>query len=265
MPEVDAGGCRLHYTVEGPAGAPALLLSNSLGTSLELWDEQAAQLRASFRLIRYDSRGHGRSDVPAGPYSLERLGRDALAVLDAAGAKRSHVCGLSIGGLTALWLGLRAPDRVDRLVVANSAARIGSASLWEERMQTARSQGLTFLAEAGMGRWFTARFREQRPEQVERFRAMLAACPLEGYLGCCAALRDADLRPEVAGIAADTLLVAGRHDVATPPAEGEWLCARIPRARLVALEAAHLSNVEQAEAFTSAVLAFLSARSGSHG
>lgn len=260
MPEVDAAGCRLYYTVEGPPAAPSLLFSNSLGTSLELWDAQAARLSASFRVIRYDIRGHGRSSVPPAPYSLEDLGRDALAVLDAAGAGRSHVCGLSIGGLTALWLALEAPERVNRLVVANSAARIGTAAVWEERMQLVRSQGMARFADAVLARWFTSRFREAHPDVVERFRSTLTSCAVEGYLGCCAALQQADLRPRVAGIAAPTLVITGSHDVATPPAEGEWLREQISGATLVELPATHLSNVEQAAAFTTAVGEFLSAR-----
>jgi 3-oxoadipate enol-lactonase len=259
MPEIDAASCGLFYVAEGPAEAPTLLLSNALGTTSALWDAQLPTLRRSFRVIRYDTRGHGRSAAPTGPYALERLGQDALAVLDAAGAGRSHVCGISLGGLTALWLGIYAPERVGRLVIANSAARIGTAALWQERMRDARQEGLSALAEAASLRWFTPGFRERDPKTVEAFRCGLATCALEGYVGCSAALAHADLRHEIGAITAPSLVIAGRHDVATPPAAGESLCAGIPGARLLALEAAHLSNVEAAEAFTSAVVEFLSA------
>jgi len=259
MPEVDAAGCRLFSVADGPEDAPALLLSNGLGTRLDLWDAQIARLRRSFRVIRYDTRGHGRSEAPAGPYRLERLGRDALAVLDAAGAGRAHVCGLSLGGLTALWLGVHAPERVGRLVVANSAARIGTASSWDARIREARDGGMASLADAAIGRWFTPGFRERDPARVQAFRAGFAACAVEGYAGCCAALRDADLSGEVGAIRAATLVIAGTHDAATTLAAGESLRRSIPGARLAALPAAHLSNVEAAEAFTSAVADFLSA------
>jgi 3-oxoadipate enol-lactonase len=250
---------RLHYEVHGPEGAPVLLLSNSLGTSAELWDAQLPAFQRSFRVVRYDTRGHGRSEAPPGPYTLDELGQDALSVLDAVGAERAHVCGISIGGLTALWLGLHAPQRVGRLVAANTSARVGTAELWNERMRRARSEGLTVLAEEAMARWFTPAFRERRPEVVEGLRRQLAACPVEGYAGCCAALRDADLTGALGGITSPTLIVAGAHDPATPAAAGERLRQIIPGAQLVTLECAHLSNVEAAPAFTSAVTAFLSA------
>jgi 3-oxoadipate enol-lactonase len=264
MPEVDAGGPRLSYELEGPPQAPVLLLSNSLGTSLDLWQPQRAAFARSFRLVRYDTRGHGRSQAPPGPYTLDRLGRDALAVLDAAGASRAHVCGISLGGLPAMWLGIHAPRRVERLVLANTAARIGTPELWEERMASVRAQGMAALADAAMPRWFTPAFRERDPARVEALRSAVAACPVEGYAGCCAALRDADLTAAIGGIAAATLVVAGAHDPATPPSAAEGLRDRIPGARLVTLDAAHLSNVEAAGAFTSAVMAFLLAEESVH-
>ena len=249
---------RLHYDVHGPEDAPVLLLSNSLGTSLELWDPQLPVWQRSFRVVRYDTRGHGRSHVPPAPYTLDELGRDALAVLDEVGARRAHVCGISIGGLTALWLGLNAPERVGRLVAANTAARVGTADLWNERIRRARDEGLARLAEEAMARWFTAGFRDRHPGVVDGLRRQLAACPLEGYAGCCAALRDADLTDAVSGITAPVLIVTGTQDPATTPAAGERLRDGLPGAKLVALDCAHLSNVEAADAFTAAVGNFLS-------
>jgi 3-oxoadipate enol-lactonase len=257
MAEVDAGGCRLWYSVEGREGGPALLLSNSLGTNADLWAPQLPELSSVFRIVRYDTRGHGRSQAPPGPYTLDRLGQDALAVLDAAGVERAHVCGISLGGLTAMWLALRAPQRVGRIVLANTNARVGTDESWDQRVHDVHTRGMAAVAAATMERWFTAAFRERSPEACERIRAMVAACPPEGYASACAALRAADLREQVAAILAPALVVTGVHDPVTPPAAAAQLAARIPHARLATLEAAHLSNVEMPAAFTSAVLVFL--------
>ncbi len=258
MPDVRAGGCRLSWTRQGPADAPALLLLNALGTTADLWRGQADRLAAAFQVVRFDTRGHGASDAPPGPYTLDRLGRDALAVLDAAGAPRAHVCGVSLGGQTALWLALHAPERVAGVVAANTAARIGDSALWNRRIRDAETLGLPALAGPAVARWFTPRFRGADPETVDRFRAMLAGCSAAGYAGCCAALRDADLRADVHRIASPTLVVVGAHDPATPPADGRAIRERVPGAELLALDAAHLANVERPDAFTGGVLAFLS-------
>jgi 3-oxoadipate enol-lactonase len=255
-------GCRLAYEVLGPAQAPVVVLSNSLGTDRTLWDPQIEALTAQFRVLRYDTRGHGASEAPPGDYTVERLGRDVVSLLDAEGVARASVCGVSIGGLTALWLGIHVPDRIDRLVLANTAARIGSRELWDERTRLVRTEGLAALADATMARWFTAAFREAAPATIEGIRSTFLRVSPAGYLGCCAALRDADLRDSADQVQAPTLVVAGRHDVATPPEAGAWLAATIPGARLVELDAAHLSNLECAAAFTAAVLDFLPADRG---
>jgi 3-oxoadipate enol-lactonase len=252
---VEGGGIR--WLDEGPRGAPALLLSCSLGTTTDLWRAQAGPWSRSLRVIRYDVRGHGGSAAAPGEHTLDRLGADALAVLDAAGVTRAHVCGLSLGGLTAMWLALRAPERVERLVLANTAARIGTPAGWEQRMRDVRALGMDAIAESGMrDRWFTPGFDRASPA-ARATRAMIASCPPQGYLGCCAALRDADLGGALAGITAPALVVVGSQDHVTPPAQGEALRQAIAGARLITLEAAHLSNVEQPEAFTAAVLEFL--------
>lgn len=254
-------GCRLAYEVSGPATAPMLVLSNSLGTDRTLWDRQIEKLSAHFRVLRYDSRGHGASAAPAGDYDLERLGRDVVSLLDAEGVDTASVCGVSIGGLTALWLGIHAADRVDRLVLANTAARIGSTALWEERTRAVRDNGLEALAAATMTRWFTPAFIDAEPATIARMSAAISHMSPAGYLGCCAALRDADLRAAAAQVQSACLVVTGRFDVATPPEAGAWLAATIPGARLVEFNAGHLSNVECADAFTEAVLTFLLAES----
>lgn len=250
-------GCRLAYEVSGPASAPMLLLSHPLGTDRTSWDRQIDRLTPHFRVLRYDTRGHGASAAPPGDYTIDRLGRDVVSLLDAEGVARASVCGVSIGGLTALWLGIHAADRVDRLVLANTAARIGSAALWEERTRLVRESGLEALAAATMARWFTTAFIEAEPATIARLSSAISRMSPAGYLGCCAALRDADLRAAAAQVQSACLVVTGRVDLSTPPEAGAWLAATIPGARLIEFDAAHLSNVECAAAFTDAVLTFL--------
>ena len=251
-------GCRIANRFDGPAEAPVLVLSHSLGTSMDLWRPQIALLARHLRLLRYDARGHGASDVPAGEYTLERLARDVVDLLDAHGIERAHVCGISMGGLVAQWLGANAPGRVDRLVVANTARYLGPASTWEDRMAAVRRGGLAALIDTLVERWFTPTFRRECPEQVDAVRRMVLATPPDGYIGCCAALRDADLRESSGRIEAPTLLITGTQDETSPPAEAEALAEAMPsRPRIVTLAAAHLSNVEQDAPFTTAVLEFV--------
>ena len=254
-------GTRLSYQVEGPADAPVLLLSNSIGSTRDLWARTVPAFAAHYRVVRYDARGHGASAVPGGDYSIEQLGRDALAVLDAVGAPSAHVCGISLGGLTAMWLGVHAPERVTRLVLANTAARIGSDESWRDRIALVRNEGMSAVADRAMLTWFTAEYRERDPETVRGFRAMLQACAPAGYLGCCAALRDADLRDTISGTRCPALVIAGQHDVSTTVAQAELVRERIPSAELIVLDSAHLSNVERSEDFAAAVIEFLGARS----
>ena len=250
-------GCRLRYEVTGLERAPAVVLSNSLGSDLHMWDGQIDRLSRHYRVLRYDTRGHGASDAPPGEYAIARLGRDALSLMGHADIARAHVAGVSLGGLTALWLALYAADRVDRLVLANTAARIGSTASWTERMRLVEEGGLGAIADITMERWFTAPFRSAQPDTVARIRATLIGTSPVGYLGCCAALRDADLRAEARDVRAPTLVVTGAHDPATPPANGQYLAGTIPGAALVEFDAAHLTNVECAEAFGDAMSEFL--------
>ena len=250
-------GCRIAFTIDGPEDAPALVLSNSLGTDHTLWNSQVAAFTRHFRVIRYDTRGHGKSDAPAGDYSIDRLGIDVVSLLDGLNIERAHVCGISIGGMTALWLGVNAADRVDRLVLANTCARIGSVPLWNERIAEAKTKGLDALAESAMGRWFTPAFRAANPAVVTRLQNMVRHTPVAGYAGCGAALRDADLRSAAPRVLAPTLVITGQHDTGTPPSEGVWLSQNIPGATLVELDSAHISNIERAPEFTNAVFQFL--------
>ena len=257
MPQVTSGGCPIYYRVDGDPAAPALLFSNSLGTTHELWDPQMDVFSRSFRVIRYDTRGHGRSSSPSGEYTLGQLGGDAIAVLDAVGVSRAHVCGLSLGGLTAMWLGIHIPERIESLTLASTGAKIGTSAIWEERIGHVRKAGLESIVEGGKGRWFTSAFRDAHPDVVERHVRMLLSGNAGGYMGCCAVLRDADLRDDIGGIVAPTLAVAAAEDPVTPPANAELMKARIPNARLARLDGSHIANVEAASAFNDVLLRFL--------
>lgn len=258
MTLVDVEGARLHVRVDGPSDAPTLVLSNSLGTDLSMWEPQVPAFRERFRVVRYDLRGHGRSDEPSGPITIERLGQDVVHLLDALGIDRAHVCGLSLGGVVSMWLATRRPDRVDRAVLGAVAARIGTAQLWQDRADAVRAGGMAAVVDTVLVRFFSDRFRAERPDVVAGVGRVLAATPPEGYVAACLALRDADLGEEVAGIGLPVLLVVGREDAATPVAEAERLHALIPGSELIVLEAGHLCSLERPERFTDAVLRFLS-------
>jgi len=258
MPFVDAGGTRLFYRFDGPAGAPPLVLSNSLGTNLGMWDPQIGALAARFRVLRYDSRGHGQSAVPPGPYRIEELGRDLVGLLDALDLERVRFCGLSKGGMVGMWLGANAPERVERLILCNTSAHLPPKELWNARIEAVRSSGMAAVAPQVLERWFTPEFRARAPEPVEKVRQMLLTTPAEGYAACCAALRDMDQRESIASIRAPTLVVVGSRDPATPPEHGRAIAERIREAKVVELAAAHLSNIEAKDGFNEAVLGFLS-------
>ena len=261
MPSFTASdGAAIHYEADADDGRPALVLSNSLGTNLGMWEPQLAAARAHFRVVRYDSRGHGGSAAPAGPYTIARLGRDAVELLDALGLAKASFCGLSKGGMVGMWLGANAASRLERLALCNTAAHLPPAELWSGRIETALTKGMSALADAVVERWFTPPFRERDPQTVDRVRAMILATPPIGYAGCCAAIRDMDQRADLAGIAVPTLVVAGEKDPATPPAMGEAVAAAIPAATFTVLpDCAHLSNLEQPAAFNAAVFGFLAA------
>ena len=244
----------LNYVLEGPEDAPVLVLSNSLGSTLGMWDDQAPVLRERFRLLRYDQRGHGDSPVPSGPYKIEDLGRDALALLDQLDIERASFCGLSIGGLVGMWLAGEAPERVERLVLCCTAPRFDS-DFYDARAHKVRSEGVGSIADVVLERWFTPEFRAARPETVEWAGNMLRGTPTEGYAGCCEVLRDADMRSRLGEIRAPTLVVAGAEDPAATVDQAEEIRDSIPRARLVVIEgAAHLANVEQPEGVTREIL-----------
>jgi 3-oxoadipate enol-lactonase len=250
---------REHFNcrMSGPADGPVLVLSNSLGTNLSMWEEQLPALTQRFRVLRYDTRGHGASSVTPGPYTITQLGRDVVGLLDALKIQRAHFCGLSLGGVTGMWLGVNAADRIDRLVLANTAPKIYTLEVWNARIENVRKGGLESIADAVIGGWLTQGFRDRDPAAAARMRAMLTASPAEGYLACCAAIRDSDQRETIRRIKSPTLIISGTHDKAAPPAEGRKMAEAIAGARYVELDAAHISNVECAESFTSALTGFL--------
>ena len=251
--------CRIAYRVDGPEGAPVLILSNSLGTAMAMWDAQMPYFAAHFRVVRYDSRGHGRSEAPVGGYSIERLGLDVIELADALGVGRFHFCGLSKGGMIGQWLGWRAPERLERLVLANTSPFMGPPSAWDDRIRTVLAAGMGVMTEAVLERWFTAGFRAEAKAELETVRSQLLATEWRGYAGCCAAIRDMDQRRLLALIDVPTLVIAGASDPATPIEHSHLLANGIRGATLRVLPAAHLSNVEQPKAFAEAVLDFCGA------
>ena len=258
MPIIKADdGCALNVEVEGPANAPVLMMSNSLGTNLHMWDDQAPAFSKQFRLVRYDRRGHGKSEAPQGPYTMDRLGRDVLSIADALGVKRFNWCGLSMGGMVGQWLGANAPDRLEKLIVSNTHYYYGDKQPWHDRIKFAQDKGLAALAPMQMERWFTKSFREKNAQAIARISEMFVATPLGGFIGCCEAVRDMDFRQSTPTITVPTMVIVGSQDPATPPAAGEDIHKMIKGSTLVAIDAAHLSNVEQPKAYTDAVLNFL--------
>jgi 3-oxoadipate enol-lactonase len=249
---------RLAYRLDGPSDAPVVVLVNSLGTDYRMWEPQVPALAEQFRVLRFNTRGHGTSDVPPAPYTLDRLGQDVLDLFRALGVERAHICGLSLGGLIAQWLAIQHPGRVDRVVLANTAARIGDAATWSARIDAVRTGGMAAIRDAVVARFLSEGFRQRQPAVAARVAGMLDATPPEGYIGACAALRDADLRARVGGIRPPTLVIAGELDEATPPAQAEALRAAIPASRcLIIPNVAHLSNLEAPETFTRATLEHL--------
>ena len=258
MPTITADdGCPLNVEVSGRDSGPLLMLSNSLGTDLHMWDDQAAEFGKRFRLIHHDRRGHGRSGAPKGPYSFERFGRDILAILDALKISKVNWCGLSMGGMDGQWLGANAPDRVEKLVLANTNFYYADKAPWADRIKFVTENGLEALVEVNMKRWFTDGFRARAPETMERMRKMFVASDRAGYCACVGAVRDIDFRASNPTIKAPTLVIVGTHDAATPPAAGQGIAGQVKGAKVVALDAAHISNVEQPKAFADAVLNFL--------
>lgn len=261
MPMIDAGdGCLLNVSVDGRGDGPALILSNSLGCSLQMWEPQMAAFAREFRVVRYDRRGHGQSNVPPGPYSFQRFGEDVLAILDALNIERAHFCGLSMGGMVAQWLGAHAGDRIDKIILANTTCYYPDPGNWHKRIEAIRNGGIAAVADTVVSGWLTSEFREREPAIAQRMKAMLLASPVAGYLACCEVLSTLDQRALLPQIKSSVLVIAGLHDQGANLAAHEYLRSNIPKADLTVLDAAHISNVEQPHAFAHAVIGFLQQR-----
>lgn len=259
--KVKANGIAINYRIDGPERAPWLIFSNSLATSLAMWDEQAAALADSFRLLRYDQRGHGGSDAPAGRYPFDTLLDDALALMDALEINKAHFAGLSMGGATALGLAERRPDRFDRIVVADSPCQSTpqSSQQWEERIAVAQQQGIEALVEPTVARWFPAETVASNAPHLSKIRAMIRATPVNGFIGCAAALAAHDYASAVASVKCPTLFIVGEKDGATPTAMAK-LHEQLPGSRFVALPGAgHISNMDRPAEFSRALREFLTA------
>jgi 3-oxoadipate enol-lactonase len=250
----------VRHVVSGRQDAPVVVLSNSLGSTLEMWDPNVAALEQAFRVVRYDTRGHGGSPVPPGPYRMDELVDDVVGLLDSLDVRRAHVVGLSLGGMTAIRLASREPDRVDRLVLMCTSAHLGPMSGWTDRAATVRADGGAAVAATVVGRWFTPAFLDAHPRARPLYEAMIAATPAEGYAGCCEAIGAMDLRADLADVTAATLAIAGADDPVTPPEQLAAIVAGIRGSRLLVVpDAAHLANAEQPDAVTAATIEHLTA------
>lgn len=256
---VTAGdGCKIAYRFDGEADKPVLVLSNSIGTTLAMWDEQITALAEHFYLLRYDSRGHGDSDAPAGAYSIARLGRDVVELLDALRLHKVFFCGLSLGGMVGQWLGVHALERIEKLVLANTASYLGPAAQWDERIAELKPQmEMNEVAEGFLGNWFSAEYRQRHAATIDKFRTMLLATSAQGLAGCFAAVRDLDMRRTVVLITSPTLVIAGLDDKVTALSHSELLARTVPEAELLVLPVVHLSNVERPDDFVTALRTFL--------
>ena len=265
MPTAESNGVHLHYEISGCGGAPVLVLVHSLGSNLNMWNKVLPAFEDGFRVLRADLRGHGKSEVAGETFTIEQLGRDVLRLMDEVGAEKASICGASLGGLVTLWLGIHAPDRLNRLILANTAARIGSREMWEQRIETVKAIGMEALSAAALERWFTPAFRNNHRSEMERMRGMIAATDPQGYAACCAVLREADLRADATRVQAASLVITGTHDPATSPADGHTLHTAIQHSNYVELNASHMSAWECGDEFAGAVVEHLTATEVMHG
>lgn len=230
---------------------PGVVLLHSLGTDSEMWKAASEALSDRYRVVRTDLRGHGRSEAPAGPYTVDMLGSDLLAVADAAALDRFHLVGISLGGQVALWAAIHHPHRLSSVLLSNTAARIGSREGWEERVEAVRASGMEGISEKVVGGWFSAGFADRHPDRWKHAVARFEATDPEGYIGCCGALAEADLRGQVGSVSAPTMIVTGGADSSTPPTDAEWLHLHISGSRLEVMDGcAHLPNLEKPEEYS---------------
>jgi 3-oxoadipate enol-lactonase len=255
---------QLFYQWDGPETAPVVVFSNSLGTTHRMWDPQLDAFTRNFRVLRYDGRGHGQSSATPGPYTIEQLAGDVVELLDALKLERVYFCGLSMGGMIGMFLGAAHRSRLHKIVLCNTAAKIGTPDIWNARITAVQTGGMKAVAGGVIDRWLTAGFRAAHPGETAQVLSILESCNPAGYAASSSAVRDADFRPKLGKIQVATQIIAGAHDPATPPADGRFLSEQIPGAKYAELPAAHLSNIEARDDFNREVLSFLKSQ-GAHG
>ena len=259
MPFLEANGAQMHYELSGPVSAPVLVFSNSLGTNIKMWTPQVEALGERYRILRYDTRGHGQSAVTPGPYSVKRLAEDVVSLLDGLKLGEVSFCGLSMGGMVGMTLALRVPERIRKVVLCCTAAKLGSTETWNARITAVQKGGMAAVTDAVLERWYTPPFRATAPEQIQQTKQMLLSTPPEGYVANCEAIRDEDLRERIARIQIPTLILMGKDDPVVPLADGRFMAERIRGSQYVELPAAHLANIEASDAFTKELATFLEA------
>jgi 3-oxoadipate enol-lactonase len=259
MAFAELNGLRMRYEWSGLEAGPVLVFSHPLGTDLTMWDGQAADFAKKFRVLRYDKRGHGGSSSPAGSYTIEQMGRDAVALFDYLKLDKVNYCGLSIGGQTGMWLGVSAPERLSKLILSNTAAKIGNDDGWNARIDAVTKGGVKSVSKVVIDRWFTPEFQGKAPVEIEKIRAVFERSDAAGYIASCQAVKAFDFRETVGGVSVPTLVIAGTHDPATTPVDTRFVADRIAGAKFVELNASHLSNIEQREKYSTAVAEFLAA------
>jgi len=259
MPTFTSNDAQINYQTFGDASKPALVFSNSLGTKYSMWQPQIEHFQQDYYVICYDTRGHGASSAPQGPYSLEQLGQDVVSLLDHLNIAKAAFCGISMGGLTGQWLAIHKPERFNHVIVCNTAAKIGQEQAWQDRAALVREQGLAPIAATAASRWFTDPFIQSNPAVVAELSNDLGAGSPEGYANCCEALAKADVREQLSSIQIPVLIIAGQQDPVTTVADGQFMQQRIANSKLFEINASHISNIEQPEAFNQAVQTFLAA------
>ncbi|MCU4391839.1 3-oxoadipate enol-lactonase [Acinetobacter courvalinii] len=257
MSVFQSADAQIHYQTFGDPNAPALVFSNSLGTNYGMWQQQFNYFKQRFYVICYDTRGHGSSSTPSGPYSLQQLGEDVIRLLDHLKIEKASFCGISMGGITGQWLAIHYPERFSHVVIANTAAKIGQEQAWLDRAQLVRKQGLGPIATTAASRWFTDPFIQSHPAIVNNLCNDLSAGSADGYANCCEALAKADVRDQLKDIHLPVLIIAGTQDPVTTVADGQFMQQQIADAQLVQINASHISNIEQVDAFNTALDDFL--------
>lgn len=259
MSNFTSNDTEIHYQTFGDCAQPALIFSNSLGTNFNMWQPQIDTLKNDFYIVCYDTRGHGKSSAPQGPYSIDQLGTDVIHLLDHLHIKKAIFCGISMGGLTGQWLAIHYPDRFNHVIVCNTAAKIGQENAWNERAQLVREEGLDSIASTAASRWFTENFIKNHADVVATLSTNLAAGSPEGYASCCEALSKADLREQLKNIRIPVLVVAGSKDPVTTVADGQYMVNNIKSSALFEIDASHISNIEQPEVFNQVLKQFIKA------